>query len=424
MGTYEYIYGAGFVIPNLPLDVIQQNFRYYQQRQLQMYRAEFYPLWAFDAPKAYIIRKMLWDPDQDVRTLLRQFCDRTFGEAGPIMYRFYEHTSCWRNSDAKEGEWTPMWGKVWPFREPLQFSRTPGDFHRTLFECLNQARKCKLSVPQRERIGMIEAFTEFSATYFEMWQLKERVLGGTLNEGDSQHARELRKAGSEIIDGFEDHPEWFLGSSVKADGFYLREWPVSELEQQMNTVESTAAYLAVGQNRSLVPSRNGGVQLTPLRREEHSWYKAWQSQPLALDERMVGGFTFHNRTNQSIRNEDDNRYDGEMKFQWLHANARNLGHKQEGRYLATVSLKGREGLLKLELVSNSRYSETGKTVHAESFWKFGEELSTRTLRAVITTKRLSDDGVSPTVQLRLIWKPEHGDSELSGSASMLETVAE
>ncbi len=28
MGTNEYIYGAGFVIPNLPLDVIQQNFRY------------------------------------------------------------------------------------------------------------------------------------------------------------------------------------------------------------------------------------------------------------------------------------------------------------------------------------------------------------------------------------------------------------
>ena len=329
MGTYEYIYGAGFVIPNLPLDVIQQNFRYYQQHQLQMYRAEFYPLWAFDAPKAYIIRKMLWDPDQDVRTLLRHFCDCTFGEAGPIMHRFYEHVSSWRNPDAQEGEWTPMWGKIWPFREPLQFSRTPQDFHHTLFEYLDQARACDLSAPQRQRIEMIAAFTKFSATYFEMWKLKERVLGGMIMENDSQRALELRSAGAALVEGFEDHPEWFLGSSVKADGFYSREWPVSELEQQMTTVAATAACSAAERALPRVPSRDSRIQFAPLRREEHSWYKSWQSQPMVLDQRIVGGFTFHSRMNESIHNEEDDRYDGEVKFQWLHANAKNLSNRPE-----------------------------------------------------------------------------------------------
>ena len=128
--------------------------------------------------------------------------------------------------------------------------------------------------------------------------------------------------------------------------------------------------------------------------------------------------------NESIHNEEDDRYDGEVKFQWLHANARNLSNRPEGRYLATVSSEGREGLLKLELVSNSRNSATGKIVHAESFWKFGKTSNTKTLRAVIAPETLPDDGEASMVQLRLIWKPERMDSELSGSASLRETVAE
>ncbi len=145
---------------------------------------------------------------------------------------------------------------------------------------------------------------------------------------------------------------------------------------------------------------------------------------MALDQRIVGGFTFHSRRNESIHNEEDDRYDGEVKFQWLHANAKNLSNRPERCYLATVSSEGRDGLLKLELVSNSRNSATGKIVHAESFWKFGKTSNTRTLRAVIAPETLPDDGEASMVQLRLIWKPERMDSELSGSASLRETVAE
>ena len=43
---------------------------------------------------------------------------------------------------------------------------------------------------------------------------------------------------------------------------------------------------------------------------------------------------------------------------------------------------------------------------------------------MIAPETLPDDGEASMVQLRLIWKPERMDSELSGSASLRETVAE
>ncbi|MBM3892389.1 MAG: DUF4838 domain-containing protein, partial [Verrucomicrobia bacterium] len=134
LGTYEYIYGAGYVVPNVPLEIIQENFRYYRANRLLMYRAEAYPVWAFDAPKLYIIRRLLWNPNDDPHRLLREFCDRTFGAAGGAMYRYYVAAASWRRDDVRRGDFTPMWGKEWPFSDTLQFYRCPPDYHARLGE--------------------------------------------------------------------------------------------------------------------------------------------------------------------------------------------------------------------------------------------------------------------------------------------------
>jgi hypothetical protein len=189
----------------------------------------------------------------------------------------------------------------------------------------------------------------------------------------------------------------------------------------MATVASTASYWAAEPEHPRGSIRRSRVLFTPLRRDEHPWYKPWQSQALSVGERVDGGFTFRSRKNEVIKYENDNRHDGEYKFQWLHANARNLVIKEGTRFVATVKLDGQQGMLKLQLVSSARESATGKTVHADTMMQFGDEPVTKTLRAVIDSASLNVEGRVPNLQLRLIWKTLRPQAQLSGSASLIET---
>jgi hypothetical protein len=140
---------------------------------------------------------------------------------------------------------------------------------------------------------------------------------------------------------------------------------------------------------------------------------------MVLGGREDGGFRFRSQMNQVIRNDEDPRYDGELKFQWLHANSRNLDREDGSCWMATVIATGQRGMLKLELSSSARGSASGKTVHAESLLKFGDQGDTRTLRAVIDVNTLADDGKAPKLQLQAIWKPLDSQSQLGGSASLV-----
>jgi hypothetical protein len=418
LGVYEYLYGAGFTIPNLPLDVLQENFAYYTTHRLMLYRAEFYPLWAFDAPKAYIVRKMLWHPQQDVRTLLREYCSRTFGDGGPAMYDFYEYAGSWRTGDAAPGSWTPLWGKVWPFQEPFQFQRCPADYHATLFSHLQRAGTAELTEAERKRVEMVQAFTQFSATYYAMWRLKERVFLGRPTPEDGQRAKSLQATAADLMAELAGRPQWFLGSSVKADSLHAREWPTAPLEQQMETVQTTAAWSNRNEQRPSPVAGGNGTELLPLRRGEHSWYKTWQSQPLEIESRIPGGFSFLSRANEAIQNDDDPRYNGNPKFQWLHAKSRDIDPRSSGVLVATVQVQGRHGILQVELAGSTRSDETAKAILGETVIEFGEQESSEQVRVAIDPTDWGNGLGKTNLQLRLLWKPLQGDATLRGTAGL------
>ena len=128
--------------------------------------------------------------------------------------------------------------------------------------------------------------------------------------------------------------------------------------------------------------------------------------------------------NQVIKNDEDNLYGGEVMFQWLHANARNMESEENKCYVATVTSEGRAGMLQLQLVSTARESATGKIVHAESLLEFGDEPVTRTLCAVIAPETFVSERKAPNLQLRLIWRPIHIGSKISGRVSLSQTSTE
>lgn len=424
LGSYEYIYGAGYAIPNLPWEILQSNLAYYQRHNLQLYRAEMYPVWAFDAPKAYVVRKLLWNPTLDVHQLLRDFCARTYGAAGEAMFRYYLHAGSWRSDDVQPGKWTPMWNRIWPFQDTMQFQNIADDYHDRLFAALAEAGAQQLTDKQRKRLEMVEHFTRFSRNCYQMWQLKEAVFAGAVEPMLAQQAESLANESRELTDVFAEHFEWFLGSSVGPDSFGQREWPVTSLRTQLRTASVVVAAAGEMDLEALDAAARQRAQLIPLRREEHSWYKPWQSRRMELVGREDGGFRFESCENEVISHDEDDRHNGEQRFQWLHATARDLS--PEDRYMLQADFEGAGGMLELRVRGKWRDGERHRVTLAESYLGFGSEPRKQMRRFVIDMERFdfheNDAGRSETlnVQWILLWRPDTPKATLAGTARLIE----
>ena len=437
LGTYEYIYGAGYVIPNLPLGVIAENMRYYQAHDLKMYRAEFYPVWAFDAPKAHIISRLLWNPKQDVHQLLRIFCDRAFGDAGEPMFRFYEHIASIRQNDGEPGKFTPVWDRVWPFREPLQFVRCPKDLHERLFACLNDAKRENLTDREQKRLAMIEAFTQFSAVYYEMYQLKEHVFRGA-GEPDAaiSLAAKLMERKEAVFADFRKHPEWFKGSSVDVEGFGDRVWPTGRIEQELEAAVVTAATKMDDPPAEL--ARYAGLRtgspgaLVPLRKTEHPWYKPAQHVQMDITSSERGGFSFKTASGALINDDRDPRRNGQPQAQWLHGLGRDLPVQRGVVYVMNINVRGHEGTIQMRLNGTMRSADRERIAFLHSTHAFGDGDVDVAMRVVFDPVRYvknpaeGDPATDPApplnLQLHLLWRADDLSSQLDGQVS-LEQIA-
>jgi len=436
-GTYEYVYGAGYVIPNLPLDVIAENMRYYQAHGLRMYRAEFYPVWAFDAPKAFIISRLLWNPKQDIHQLLRTFCDGAFGLAGGPMCRFYEHLASIREHDAEPGKFTPIWDRVWPFREPLQFERCPPDLHERLFACLDAAESKELIDRERKRLAMVRAFTEFSAVYYQMWRLKENVFTDRANPTDAILLAERLNGRKETVFGqFRSHPEWFEGSSVDVDGFGDRIWPTRRVEQELEAALVTAAAKMENPPEDLAqyaaPHTRAPSSLVPLRKTKHPWYKPTQHIRMDITSWERGGFSFKNAPGALIDDDRDPRRNGRPQAQWLHGLGRDLPVRRGVLYAMNINVRGRQGTIQMKLQGTMRSAERERIAFTHTTRAFGDGDEDVTMRIVFDPVRYLKDPAKGNsdmeftstlnLQLHLLWRADDLSSEVDGDVR-LEQIA-
>jgi len=89
-GLYEYLYGEGFLIPRLYLRQLAEGLRYAADCGADGFYAEAYPNWGLDGPKLYVLEKLLWQPHQEVETLVSQWCQGLFGEVAPLMKDYFD----------------------------------------------------------------------------------------------------------------------------------------------------------------------------------------------------------------------------------------------------------------------------------------------------------------------------------------------
>lgn len=102
LGLYDYIYGAGFLIPRIHPHALAEHLRRARQAGFTDYYAEVYPNWGLDGPQPWVVSQLLLDPEQSVDRLLREYYRRYFKNAERPMRRFFERCeSIWMHQSGQ-----------------------------------------------------------------------------------------------------------------------------------------------------------------------------------------------------------------------------------------------------------------------------------------------------------------------------------
>jgi hypothetical protein len=86
--------------------------------------------WLFDALNTYVATRLMWNVDQDVDQILKEFYEQFYGPAGPLVQRFYEALEKAYADPLSKGspdvrwDWSTCWVDTYP---PSLVARVMGD---------------------------------------------------------------------------------------------------------------------------------------------------------------------------------------------------------------------------------------------------------------------------------------------------------
>ncbi|UPK72762.1 DUF4838 domain-containing protein [Chitinophaga filiformis] len=89
LGWYDYIYGLTYLLPRVWFHAMKDYLVWGSTHKVKYYYAELYPNWG-EGPKAWVLSKLLWNPNQDVDALLDDWYRNAAGkQGGPKLKAFY-----------------------------------------------------------------------------------------------------------------------------------------------------------------------------------------------------------------------------------------------------------------------------------------------------------------------------------------------
>jgi len=115
IGWYDYVYGLNYLIPRVYFHEMQDYLIWGSKHQVKYYYAELYPNWG-EGPKPWILSKLLWNPNQNVDSLLNIWYDRFAGrKAAPKLKEFYALWEIFWTKDIYSSKWNTNEGQYLPF---------------------------------------------------------------------------------------------------------------------------------------------------------------------------------------------------------------------------------------------------------------------------------------------------------------------
>lgn len=169
VGIYDYTYGARFLVPRIYHGAMIRALAAAHTIGARGYFAEMNSHWGFDAFKAWVSARVLWDSDSDRAALEDEFFNGFYGAAAGEMRRFF--TQCEERWMEQGGR--PYWLKFYDGED--QALLFPPAVCAELRATLERAAVAAGSESVRARVGLTsrafavtEAFVAFDATRREV----------------------------------------------------------------------------------------------------------------------------------------------------------------------------------------------------------------------------------------------------------------
>jgi len=105
MAYYDYVYGSFYSIPRFYPHQLSEYLKYGNEHGVIAYFGELMPNWG-EGPKAWILAKLLWNPNQDVDKLLQFWYERAVGvDAAPYLESYYDLWEQFWTTRIKDTPW-------------------------------------------------------------------------------------------------------------------------------------------------------------------------------------------------------------------------------------------------------------------------------------------------------------------------------
>ncbi|MGD7706739.1 DUF4838 domain-containing protein [Microlunatus sp. Y2014] len=109
LGWWEYLHGAGYMVPKVAFDQLAANYRFAADHGVVHHFAESWPDWG-GGPQLWLAMRLMWDPTLDPTTLLEHWCDRVAGaEGGPALVAYYRHWEEFWTTRIPRTRWLARW---------------------------------------------------------------------------------------------------------------------------------------------------------------------------------------------------------------------------------------------------------------------------------------------------------------------------
>lgn len=161
VGWYDYNYGLCYLLPRVWFDTMQEYLVWGSKNHVRYYIAELYPNWG-EGPKAWLLAKLLWNPNQDVDLLLDKWYDRVAGQsASTYLKSYYKLWDQYWTRDIQNSNWYDIERQYLKFTDVGYLLAVPESYISESDRLLDKAYNLADSPIRKKRVDEIR----------EMWKV-------------------------------------------------------------------------------------------------------------------------------------------------------------------------------------------------------------------------------------------------------------
>lgn len=197
LGWYDYAYGLTYLLPRVWFHSMQEYLAWGAAHKVKYYYGELYPNWG-EGPKAWILAKLLWNPDQDVDALLNDWCNNAAGkQGGPRLKAFYAIWEKFWSQDIFANNGNSGVANRVTFFNPAYLLSVPDDYLTQSDKLLGDAYKLAETKQQKDLVSKLtQMWTVYRSSVVAYKKYKQ---GGKNSREGAERLKLLQTLRSDLI---------------------------------------------------------------------------------------------------------------------------------------------------------------------------------------------------------------------------------